>query len=397
MKGMMSDKAMVMRHACLRLQLFVRNRTVATEAKLSSRITISELSLATSVPWIPIESPISASFKAGASLVPSPVTATMWPFFLRHCTIRSLSNGEDLAITQIFSTLSILCSSVSEDVISSDHLDVYTSILAIFHSFLHTSSTWIFEANKPQKGQATLWYFLMYFTIFRVYLSLQCRRSENTFQESSRELLSTRVRVTAKGNPSGIATTTIVTAAAMIPTTELITSSAFVLLPLNSLFPLSSLVCPVKYRTNKTTSTRKATAKPTLPMEVVSLLSLTWRGVCSLELLLILLIISPQVVFIPTEIHRLATNALQQATHQPGFDLHFSNCLLCLKSLMAETDITRKTARKMLPPSYHPSFAPSSFMPNARDNTAHTKSMMMVGSLSISQTNWNKLFVGGLG
>nr|GMD65531.1 Uncharacterised protein [Ipomoea batatas] len=190
MKGMMSDKAIAMRHACLRLQLFVRNRTVATEAKLSSRITISELSLATSVPWIPIESPISASFKAGASLVPSPVTATMWPFFLRHCTIRSLSNGEDLAITQIFSTLSILCSSVSEDVISSDHLDVYTSILAIFHSFLHTSSTWIFEANKPQKGQATLWNFLMYFTIFRVYLSLQCRRSENTSQESSRELLS---------------------------------------------------------------------------------------------------------------------------------------------------------------------------------------------------------------
>nr|GMD75536.1 Retrovirus-related Pol polyprotein from transposon TNT 1-94 [Ipomoea batatas] len=76
-----------------------------------------------------------------------------------------------------------------------------------------------------------------------------------------------RVRVTARGNPSGIATTTMVTAAAMIPTTELITSSAFVLLPLNSLFPFSSLVCPVKYRTNKTTSTRNATAKPTFPMD----------------------------------------------------------------------------------------------------------------------------------
>ncbi|GMP77192.1 hypothetical protein CsSME_00033550 [Camellia sinensis var. sinensis] len=44
---------------------------------------------------------MSASFKAGASFVPSP-----------HCTIRSLSKGEDLAITQIFSTLSIRSSGV---------------------------------------------------------------------------------------------------------------------------------------------------------------------------------------------------------------------------------------------------------------------------------------------
>lgn len=34
--------------------------TLTTEAKLSSKIMISELSFATSVPWMPIERPISA-------------------------------------------------------------------------------------------------------------------------------------------------------------------------------------------------------------------------------------------------------------------------------------------------------------------------------------------------
>ncbi|POO02068.1 hypothetical protein TorRG33x02_018520, partial [Trema orientale] len=45
-------------------------KTVGTEVKLS--MTMSEHSLATSVPWIPMNSPTSASFSAGASLVPSP-------------------------------------------------------------------------------------------------------------------------------------------------------------------------------------------------------------------------------------------------------------------------------------------------------------------------------------
>nr|GMD80482.1 hypothetical protein RchiOBHm_Chr4g0388571 [Ipomoea batatas] len=165
-----------------------------------------------------------------------------------------------------------------------------------------------------------------------------------------------RVRVTARGNPSGIATTTMVTAAAMIPTTELITSSAFVLLPLNSLFPFSSVVCPVKYRTNKTTSTRNATAKPTFPMDEVSLFNLVCNGVSSL----------------------------------------LSNCLLCRKLLRAETEITRNTARNMLPPSYHPSLIPSSLIPNARDKTAQAKRMRIVGSLNASQTKWKRFLAGGL-
>jgi hypothetical protein len=46
------------------------------EEKLSSRIMISDAALAMSVPDRFIEKPTSALVKAGASLVPSPVTAT---------------------------------------------------------------------------------------------------------------------------------------------------------------------------------------------------------------------------------------------------------------------------------------------------------------------------------
>ncbi len=46
------------------------------ELKLSSKSMISHASLATYVPAIPIANPTSAFFRAGASFVPSPVTAT---------------------------------------------------------------------------------------------------------------------------------------------------------------------------------------------------------------------------------------------------------------------------------------------------------------------------------
>jgi hypothetical protein len=49
------------------------------EAKLSSSKMISATSFDSLVPYIPIANPISAFFSAGASLVPSPVTATTWP------------------------------------------------------------------------------------------------------------------------------------------------------------------------------------------------------------------------------------------------------------------------------------------------------------------------------
>ncbi|RUS15393.1 hypothetical protein BC937DRAFT_92523 [Endogone sp. FLAS-F59071] len=46
----------------------------------SSTKIISAASLDTSVPLLPMEIPISAIFKAGASFTPSPVIATTWPF-----------------------------------------------------------------------------------------------------------------------------------------------------------------------------------------------------------------------------------------------------------------------------------------------------------------------------
>ena len=51
--------------------------------KLSLSKIMSETSLATSVPLIPIATPISAAFKAGESLTPSPVIATTSSFRFR--------------------------------------------------------------------------------------------------------------------------------------------------------------------------------------------------------------------------------------------------------------------------------------------------------------------------
>jgi hypothetical protein len=52
-------------------------KALTMEEKLSSMRMMSDASLATSVPAMPMEKPTSAALRAGASLVPSPVTATM--------------------------------------------------------------------------------------------------------------------------------------------------------------------------------------------------------------------------------------------------------------------------------------------------------------------------------
>lgn len=77
------------------------------ELKLSSNNTISQASLATYVPYIPIANPTSAFFNAGASFVPSPVTATTFPLSINPTTIAYLSSGRDRLIT---SNLSIILS-----------------------------------------------------------------------------------------------------------------------------------------------------------------------------------------------------------------------------------------------------------------------------------------------
>jgi len=66
------------------------------ELKLSSNNMIPAASLAISVPSIPIAIPTSALFNAGASLVPSPVTATILPNYLNPLTNKYLSLGVHL-------------------------------------------------------------------------------------------------------------------------------------------------------------------------------------------------------------------------------------------------------------------------------------------------------------
>jgi len=69
------------------------------DEKLSSRMTMSAASLETSVPAMPMARPTSDSFRAGASLVPSPVTATISPMPFSVRTRTSLSAGEERART----------------------------------------------------------------------------------------------------------------------------------------------------------------------------------------------------------------------------------------------------------------------------------------------------------
>ena len=63
------------------------------EAKESSRRMMSLASRATSVPAIPIASPTSACLSAGASFVPSPVTATTAPGLLERLHEKELVQG----------------------------------------------------------------------------------------------------------------------------------------------------------------------------------------------------------------------------------------------------------------------------------------------------------------
>ena len=71
-------------------------------AKLSSESIIAAASLDTSVPVIPMATPMSAFLSAGASLTPSPVMATILPFFCHASTILILFSGDTLAYTDIF-------------------------------------------------------------------------------------------------------------------------------------------------------------------------------------------------------------------------------------------------------------------------------------------------------
>jgi len=86
--------------------MFLPQRTALTmELKLSSSKMIAADSLATYVPAIPIANPTSAFLRAGASLVPSPVTATTSPLSFNPVTKAYLSSGLDLARTRRLSLI----------------------------------------------------------------------------------------------------------------------------------------------------------------------------------------------------------------------------------------------------------------------------------------------------
>mmetsp|Transcript_51443 Transcript_51443/g.121872 ORF Transcript_51443/g.121872 Transcript_51443/m.121872 type:complete len:462 (-) Transcript_51443:913-2298(-) len=104
------------------------------DAKLSSRTIMSAAFLATCVPALPMAKPTSARFSAGASLVPSPVTATVCGFEILDCWIPvtrvSLSSGDDRASTrksiQILSNSSMLISSSGRTTLSRNCAPVIT-------------------------------------------------------------------------------------------------------------------------------------------------------------------------------------------------------------------------------------------------------------------------------
>ena len=86
--------------------MFLPQRTALTiELKLSSSRIMAAASLATYVPAIPMAKPTSAFFRAGASLVPSPVAATTSPLSFSPVTRAYLSSGLDLAKTSKLSLI----------------------------------------------------------------------------------------------------------------------------------------------------------------------------------------------------------------------------------------------------------------------------------------------------
>ena len=98
-------------------------------AKLSSVSTIAAASFATSLPVIPMATPISACFSAGASFTPSPVIATIFPRSCHARTIRILCSGETLAYTEMFGTNSWSSSSVMSSMTApSQASDIFSRI-----------------------------------------------------------------------------------------------------------------------------------------------------------------------------------------------------------------------------------------------------------------------------
>lgn len=90
--------------------------------------------MAISVPAIPIANPMSAFFSAGASLVPSPVTATTYPHYLKPVTSKYLSSGEERANTLKWGAISLNLSRFPTETLSLTETIPPTNYLKYFPS-----------------------------------------------------------------------------------------------------------------------------------------------------------------------------------------------------------------------------------------------------------------------
>lgn len=125
------------------------------ELKLSSNKMIAADYLATSVPAIPMANPTSAFLRAGASFVPSPVTATTYPLSFNPVTNAYLSSGLDLANTNSLSLILSnsspfwIVSTLSSFSNSSAYLTVLAqSQVAVLH-FTHTTPPMSLMKSAP--------------------------------------------------------------------------------------------------------------------------------------------------------------------------------------------------------------------------------------------------------
>ena len=131
--------------------------TASIEAKLSSVRTMSAAPLATSVPAIPIATPMSACFNAGASLTPSPVMATTLPGSCRALTRRSFCSGATRAKTCVFSAKSgrsasrlIEFAQLGGRMVACDHFNLDPSPLTVGYRINRLRSRWVYHSLQTE-------------------------------------------------------------------------------------------------------------------------------------------------------------------------------------------------------------------------------------------------------
>ena len=144
------------------IYISAQSTALTIELKLLSIKIIAAASLATEVPLTPMAKPTSAFLNAGASLVPSPVTATMLPLYFRPVTRQYLPSGPERAkISRLsfnlsnyfpFAIVSTLNCLFSFEACS---ISVGQSHLAVLH-FAHTTPPTNLENSGPSRAIAFL-------------------------------------------------------------------------------------------------------------------------------------------------------------------------------------------------------------------------------------------------